>query len=221
MPGTVIVNGKKCREPDPFFETQLMKNKFRNLILDESDNAKNKSSKRFKSLRKIAKSFRNRLLMSGTPTRNSVNEIYNQIEILAQNSSSMICWATQQVEYDRSSREWTYGNNPCYGEPFPAWGGYNAFERTFSPKKITCFGAEETNQDIFNKDIFDNLMRSIRFTRDMEDESIRMNEALGIEDFGVRKEYKQVSVPMSPTEDKVYNYILDELAKEMEAEYAE
>ena len=220
IPGTVVVDGKKFREPEPFFETQLMKNRFRNLILDESDNAKNKSSKRFKSLRKVAKSFRNRLLMSGTPTRNNVNEIYNQIEILCQNSSSMICWATQQVEYDRSSREWTYGNNPNFGSPFPAWGGYNAFERTFSPKKITCFGAEETNQDIFNKDIFDKLMRSIRFTRDMEKESSRMNEAMGIEDFGIRKEYKQVPVPMSPTENKVYDYILTDLARQLEEMYS-
>lgn len=99
-----------------------MKYNFRNLILDESDNAKNKSSKRFKSLRKIAKSFKNRLLMSGTPTRNNVNEIYNQLEILCQNSNAMMCWAEQQVEYDRSSREWTYGRNPVYGSPFPAWG---------------------------------------------------------------------------------------------------
>lgn len=220
VPGTVMVNGKKCREPEPFFETQLMKNQFRNLILDESDNAKNKSSKRFKSLRKVAKSFRNRLLMSGTPTRNNVNEIYNQLEILAQNSSSMICWATQQVEYDRSSKEWTYGNNPCYGEPFPAWGGYNAFERTFSPKKITCFGAEETNQDIFNKDIFDALVRSIRFTRIYDIEKPRINAVLNMEDVWEYKEYRQVPVPMSPTENKVYDFILTDLARQLEEMYA-
>ena len=192
---------------------------FRNLILDESDNAKNKASKRFKSLRAIAKRFKNRLLMSGTPTRNNVNEIYNQIELLCQNSRSMMCWATEKIEYDRSSREWDTARNPNYGKPFPAWGGHKSFEETFSPRKLTCFGASETNQDIFNKDIFDSLMRSIRFTRDMEVESPRMNAALWIEDFGIRKEYKQVTVPMSKTEEKVYDFILTDLANQMEAYY--
>lgn len=220
VPGKVMVNGKKSRGPEPFFETQLMKNWFRNLIVDESDNTKNKSSKRFKSLRKIAKRFRNRLLMSGTPTRNNVNEIYNQLEILAQNSNAMMCWAEQQVEYDRSSREWIYARNPCFGSPFPAWGGYQAFERTFSPKKITCFGAEETNQDIFNKDIFDALVRSIRFTRIYDIEKPRINAVLNMEDVWEYKEYKQVSVPMSPTENKVYDYILTDLARQLEEMYS-
>lgn len=221
IPDTITLpTGKRIRWAQPFFETQLMKYNFRNLILDESDNAKNKSSKRFKSLRKIAKSFKNRLLMSGTPTRNNVNEIYNQLEILCQNSNAMMCWAEQQVEYDRSSREWTYGRNPVYGSPFPAWGWYQAFERTFSPRKVTCFGAEETNQDIFNKDILDQLIRSIRFTRDMEEERSRMNEVLGITDFGISKEYKQVMVPMNETEEKVYGYILTYLAEELEKMYA-
>jgi len=90
----------------------------------------------------------------------------------------MMCWATEKIEYDRSSREWDTARNSNYGKPFPAWGGHKSFEETFSPRKLTCFGASETNQDIFNKDIFNNLMLSIRFTRDMEVESPRMNAAL-------------------------------------------
>lgn len=85
---------------------------------------------------------------------------------------------------------------------------------------MTCFGAEETNQDIFNKDILDQLIRSIRFTRDMEEERSRMNEVLGITDFGISKEYKQVMVPMNETEEKVYGYILTYLAEELEKMYA-
>lgn len=193
--------------------------KFRNLILDESDNAKSKSSKRFKSLRAIAKRFKNRLLMSGTPTRNNVNEIYNQIELLCQNSMSMICWAKGKIEYDRSSREWGTANNPHYSQPFPAWGGHKAFEDTFSPRKLTCFGAQETNQDIFNKEIFDKLMRSVRFTRVFDIEKPRINAILGMEDSGVYKEYKQIIVPMSKTEEKVYDYILTDLANQMQAYY--
>lgn len=192
---------------------------FRNLILDESDNAKNKASKRFKSLRAIAKRFKNRLLMSGTPTRNSVNEIYNQIELLAQNSNTMMCWARDMVEYDRSTREWGTANNPHYGEPFPAWGGHKAFEDTFSPKKLTCFGAAETNQDIFNKDIFDTLIRSIRFTRIFDVEKPRINAVLKMTDTGDYKEYKQVMVPMNATENKVYDFIMTDLARQLEEYY--
>jgi len=210
---------RKKGEPSPFFEWELLKHHFRNLILDESDNAKSKTSKRFKSLRGIAKSFKNRMLMSGTPTRNNVAEIYNQLELLCQNSNAMMCWATQRVEYDRSSREYDYFPNPYYGKPFPPRWGHKAFEDTFSPKKTTCFGANESNQDIFNKDILDTLMRSIRFTRDFNEEKSRINQALGLEDSGDYYEYKQVTVPMSEMEIAIYNYILAVLADALEKAY--
>lgn len=203
----------------PKIYKQLAILRFRNLILDESDNAKNKTSKRFKSLRAIAKRFKNRLLMSGTPTRNNVVEIYNQLELLAQNSNAMMCWAHEIVEYDRSTREYIKANNPHFGKPFPAWGWHKAFENTFSPKKLTCFGAAETNQDIFNKDIFDELIRSIRFTRIFDVEKPRINEVLKMKDVWEYKEYKQVMVPMNKTESKIYDYILTDLAAQMEEYY--
>jgi len=135
--------------------------------------------------------------MSGTPTRNNVVEIYNQVEILCNNSVNMLCTATEQMEYDRSSRDYILENNPHYMNPFPAFGGHKSFERTFSPKKLTCFGAAETSQDIMNKEHFDNLIRSIRFTRVYDIEKPRINEALGMEEHGIYKEFKQVVVPMS------------------------
>lgn len=131
-----------------------------------------------------------------------------------------MCWADRMIEYNRSSREWDTCRNPHYGEPFPAWGGHKAFENTFSPKKLTCFGAAETNQDIFNKDILDTLIRSIRFTRIFDVEKPRINAVLGMDNGdGIYKEYKQVMVPMNKTEEKVYDYILTDLASQMEEYY--
>ena len=192
---------------------------FSNLILDESDNIKSKTSQRAKAIKAIAKQIKRKFLMSGTPTRNNILEIYNQVELLCRNSANMICWAETQWEYDRSSRDYSEERNPHYLEPFPAWGGHKAFERTFSPRKVTCFGANETNQDIINAEAFTKLIEPIRFTRIYDDEKPRINEILGIADMEQYKEWKQVIVPMSDHETKVYDWILEEFARILEEYY--
>lgn len=198
----------------------LKKFKFNNLVMDESDNAKSKTSKRFKELRNIARKIPRKLMMSGTPTRNNVNEIYNQIEMLCNNSVNMMSWAPTQIEYDRRSKEYEAFGNPYKGKPFPAKGGYQAFERCFSPKKLTCFGASETNQDIFNKDYLNILLQSVRFTRIFDVEKPRIDECLGMENKdGQYKEYKQIIVPMNQGENAVYEYILTEFARLVEEHY--
>lgn len=192
---------------------------FRNLIVDESDNVKSKTSTRFKELRAMARNFKNKIMMSGTPTRNNVNEIYNQIELLCNNSVNMICYADKKIEYNRSYRDWRETRNENFMRPFPAWGGHKHFTETFSPKKLTCFWAAQTNQDIFQKDALDKLMRSVRFTRDFDIEKPRINAVLNIEDTWEHKEYKQILVPMNDKEKAVYEYILDAFAKEVEQYY--
>ncbi len=62
-------------------------------------------------------------------------------------------------------------------------------------------------------------MRSIRFTRDFNEEKSRINQALGLEDSGDYYEYKQVTVPMSEMEIAIYNYILAVLADALEKAY--
>lgn len=203
----------------PWISRAMRQLHFNNLIVDESDNTKSKASIRFKELRVLARKIKRKLLMSGTPTRNNINEIYNQIELLCNNSINMLCYAKDKIEYDRSWKEWRQIHNNNYMLPFPAWWWHKHFTETFSPKKITCFGAAETNQDIFQKDDFDKLIRSIRFTRDFNTEKPRINKLLEIEDTGDYKEYQQVLVPMNKKEWEVYEYILEEFASEVEEFY--
>lgn len=106
----------------PSVSTHMRQLHFRNLIVDESDNVKSKTSTRFKELRVLARKIKNKLMMSGTPTRNNVNEIYNQIELLCNNSINMICYADKKIDYDRSYREWREKRNENFMRPFPAWG---------------------------------------------------------------------------------------------------
>lgn len=96
--------------------------KFRNIIVDESDNIKSKTSVRFKSIRKFSKRIKNKLLMTATPTRNNIAEIYNQLELLCNNSVGMMCYAKRQIEYDRRTREYAEFGCPHFGQPFPAFG---------------------------------------------------------------------------------------------------
>lgn len=56
--------------------------KFSELIVDESESFKHHTSQRSKALLKIAKHFKYRTLMSGTPTTNSITDIWHQAMIL-------------------------------------------------------------------------------------------------------------------------------------------
>lgn len=58
--------------------------KFKSLIVDESSMFKNPSTKRFKTIRKALPSFERRVILTGTPTPNSLQDIWSQIFILDQ-----------------------------------------------------------------------------------------------------------------------------------------
>lgn len=199
---------------------ELRKLKFRNVIVDESDNIKSKTSLRYKAIRKYTRRIKHKLIMTATPTRNNVVEIYNQLELLCNNSVGMMCYCKRQIEYDRRTKEYAEFGCPYFGLPFPAYGGHKTFERCFAPEKLTCFGAQETNQDIFNSDRLDDLLSKIRLTRIFDEEKPRINAILGMEDHDEYKEYKNVIVPMSPTEIKVYDFIMKEFTEKLEAYYA-
>ena len=65
-----------ARQPKAFF------NKFSELIIDESDAYKHHTSMRSKAMAKIAKYFKRRCLMSGTPNTNSITDVWHQVMIL-------------------------------------------------------------------------------------------------------------------------------------------
>lgn len=55
---------------------------FDNLVVEESSTFKNPSSQRFKLLRKHVKDFKRRFILTGTPTPNSLLDLWSQIFIL-------------------------------------------------------------------------------------------------------------------------------------------
>jgi SNF2 family DNA or RNA helicase len=65
-----------ARQPKSFFAG------FDELVVDESDAYKHHTSQRSKSLLKISKYFKRRILMSGTPNTNSITDVWHQAMIL-------------------------------------------------------------------------------------------------------------------------------------------
>ena len=55
---------------------------FNNLIIDESSRFKDPSTKRFKALKKHLKSFKRRIILTGTPTPQSLQNLWSQVGIL-------------------------------------------------------------------------------------------------------------------------------------------
>lgn len=48
---------------------------------------------------------------------------------------------------------------PFFNQPFPAYKkGYELFSFSYLPKKITVFGLEKANQDIYNSSFLDELL---------------------------------------------------------------
>ena len=56
--------------------------KFQNLVIDESSRFKDSSTKRFKALRKQLKTFSRKLILTGTPTPQSISDLWAQVGIL-------------------------------------------------------------------------------------------------------------------------------------------
>lgn len=61
---------------------KLLTINFTHLIIDESSKIKNITTKRFKSLIKLAKKINHRFILTGTPITNSLMDLYTQILIL-------------------------------------------------------------------------------------------------------------------------------------------
>jgi len=55
---------------------------FNNLVIDESSRFKDPSTKRFKSLKKFLKTFKKRLILTGTPSPQSIADLWAQVGIL-------------------------------------------------------------------------------------------------------------------------------------------
>ena len=141
-------------------------------LFDESDEITNFYSKRTRSVLMAFKKCKVKLLTTGTTTRNNINELYAQLELLYNNSHNFLCHC--KTIY-RESRERGYApeirsdDNDYYLKPFPAWRGNRLFSYCFNPSKTTVFGISKQNQDVYNQDHLVELIDKTIITRSLKD----------------------------------------------------
>lgn len=134
------------------------------LLFDESDEITNPSAKRTRQSLNIFRRAKFKLLATGTTTRNSIIELYSQIELLYNNSVNMICFAPC-VYHENKEHEIVRESNGNWHKPFPARGGSTLFKSCFCPGKATVFGIEKHNQDIYNQEYLSELIEKTIITR--------------------------------------------------------
>ncbi|MCD3319503.1 N-6 DNA methylase [Clostridium botulinum D/C] len=140
------------------------------LILDEADGISNINSKRAKATVNCFRKIKYKLLLSGTSTRNSINEIFPQLELMYNNSINMLSEVQYIYTVDKKTQELKEENNKFYLRPIPAnKKGYELFSQSHIPKKISVFGVAKYNQNIFNKDILKKIINKTIITRTLED----------------------------------------------------
>jgi hypothetical protein len=185
-----------------------MNNKKFMLILDEADSISNPNSKRCKSVLSCFRKLPFKLELSGTSTRNSINESFSQFELLYNNSINMLSNNQYVYTTDKKSGELKEEYNEYYLKPFPPYRkGHEVFSNSHIPKKITVFGVSKYNQDIFNKDELKELIDKTIITRTLKD--ITGRELYNI---------NQVVCNFNSSEQELYKTILDQFYT-MSAEY--
>lgn len=178
------------------------------LILDEADSISNPNSKRTKVTLSCFRKLPYKLELSGTSTRNSINESFTQFELLYNNSINMLCNNYYVYVTNKKSGELEETYNKYYLKPFPPYKkGYEVFSNSHIPRKITVFGVSKYNQDIFNKDELKELIDKTIITRTLKD--ITGRELYHI---------NQVVCNFNSDEKELYNMILNRFY-EMSKEY--
>ena len=179
------------------------------LIFDESDAITNLDSKTYKSVldcfRRLVKY---KLLLTGTSTRNNINEFYGQLELLYNNSANMISKVSCIYETNKKDNELQVISNPIWNKPFPAYKqGFEYFKKSFSPEKITVFGINKFNQDIYNSEELKELLSYTIITRTFE-------EVTGRKGYQIQ----QRLCNMNQSEKEAYSVIIEKFY-EIEREY--
>lgn len=178
------------------------------LIFDESDTITNLNSQAYKSVLDCFRKVKYKLLLTGTSTRNNINEFFGQLELLYNNSVNMLSTADTIYIEDKKTKELEEENNPYYNQPYPPYKeGYNLWKRSFSPERITVFGIGKLTQDIYNAEELKKLLSYTVITRTFE-------EVTG------RKGYEphQILCNFNQHEKKVYDIIINEFYQ-IEKEY--
>ncbi|MFW6009420.1 MAG: SNF2-related protein, partial [archaeon] len=137
------------------------------LVVDESDYLCSYKTQTTKAILDCFKRVNYKLLATGTPTRNNINELYPQLELLYNNSYNMYCECYTKYRYKKG--ELIEEENNYYNCPFPAYRGYKLFKQCFSPGKATVFGIKKENQDIYNVDKLKKLISKTIISRSFKD----------------------------------------------------
>jgi predicted RNA methylase len=169
-PGQVVlVSYDKLIELRRFIKRYIRRVSYKvSLLVDESDELTNPASQRSRAAVDCFRKARYKLLTTGTTTRNSINELYTQLELLYNNSTAFLCEAERSYHVDDEG-EVVERNNSNYGRPFPAYHGSGVFRSCFCPVKSTVFGIQKENQDVYNDAILRALVSKTIITRKFEE----------------------------------------------------
>lgn len=154
-----------------------------------------------KQMLSVFRKCRYKVLATGTLTRNNVVEAAPQLELLYNNSIHYL--AKNEWIYRFKNGQMEKNRNFFLNQPFPAYKrGYELFSYSYLPKKITVFGQEKANQDIYNASFLDELLEKTVITKNFE-------EVVG------RKIYKiyQGTCSFSEREKEVYRIAVKEFDK--------
>ncbi len=169
------------------------------LVIDEADELVNRETQRTQMTLALFRRCKNKLLATGTATRNSIQEMYPQIELLYNNSTTMMCHAKHIWLEDKTTGGLNLHANPYYLRPFPPGReGYKTFCAAFSPKRVTVFGMLKDTQDVYNSEALEQLLRTFRITRTFE-------EVVGKD----RYSFHQHIVPMTTEEAELQNKLIE------------
>lgn len=140
------------------------------LLFDESDEVSNYSAKRSRAMR-LFKKVKYKLLTTGTISRNNLQEMYGQLELIFNNSSTFLS-KSDLIYREKRTDEGTIivpVENDHKGKPFSGRTGYSLFKHTFSPTKATVFGIGKHNQDIYNRPQLEEVIQATVQTRKFKD----------------------------------------------------
>lgn len=140
------------------------------LLFDESDAITNIESKRSKAVKNCFRRLKFKTLLTGTLTRNNVNEFFSEYELLYNNSVNMLCLCDYIYVRDKDQDDLYHERNDMCGNPFPAYKeGYKLFQNCFLPEKITVFGVGQNTQDVYNAAQLDEILSYTVITRTFEE----------------------------------------------------
>lgn len=179
------------------------------LILDEADSISNINSKRCKAVLNCFKTnVKYKVLLTGTSVRNSINEIYTQLELLYNNSLNMLCENEYIYAEDKEQKKIKKEVNEYYNKQYPPYKqGYELFTKSHIPKKVSTFGVAKFEQHVYNKDSLKKIIDKTIITRTLED-------VIGKKLYNIH----QVTCDFTESEKNLYNQILNDFYK-MSAEY--